>query len=195
MVSFPRGRNLEVGWSLGPEGNQGDSGRVQEVRGQIWRLVPPEQRFPGWFDIHTLTWVGSWLQLLELMDLVECKKVSGKLNPLNYVARHPKSREHRAAHIHFLIVFCAYIKGALVSFSCQLDTVQGYLSQSQLRDSLDSTGLWTPLWGIFLIANWYRKVHPIVGGSIPRQWILNCTKKVCLLVLGYRYSHAKLFLF
>jgi hypothetical protein len=58
------------------------------------------------------------------MDLVECKKVSGKLNPLNYVARHPKSREHRAAHIHFLIVFCAYIKGALVSFSCQLDTPQ-----------------------------------------------------------------------
>jgi hypothetical protein len=48
---------------------------------------------------------------------------------------------------------------------------------AQLKSFLHQTGLWISLWGIFLIAAWYRRSQVTVGDANPRQVTLNCLRE------------------
>ena len=65
----------------------------------------------------------------------------------------------------------------MVSFDCQLNSLESPAKKFSMRDCIDQVGLWTCLWGINLIVFIGMGTLIPVGGTFPRQGILNCTEK------------------
>lgn len=82
----------------------------------------------------------------------------------------------RWAHIHRFPV--------LLSFNCQFDKAQSHLRRDpQLKNYLEETGLWTCLWEIVSIANWYWRAQPTMGSTVPRQVVFHYIRNIaCELV-------------
>lgn len=58
----------------------------------------------------------------------------------------------------------------MANFNCQLDTIWNHLEGVSVRNCLDCPGLWTYLWGIFLVlVNWRGK--SILNVSIMVSWV------------------------
>lgn len=98
-------------------------------------------------------------------------------------------------HSTFSIILCLHVRHweifsspccslwspcIIVSFSCQHDTdlESNRKRESQLKNCLDHTGLLSYLWGIILIANWYRRSQSSKRSTILRQVGLGCTRKL-----------------
>lgn len=50
--------------------------------------------------------------------------------------------------------------------------------EQHMRNDFYLTGLWTCLWHVFLIVNWWRRGPPTVDRTIPRQVGLGCMRKL-----------------
>lgn len=50
--------------------------------------------------------------------------------------------------------------------------------EQHMRNYFYLTGLWTCLWHVFLIVNWWRRGPPTVDRTIPRQVGLGCMRKL-----------------
>lgn len=81
--------------------------------------------------------------------------------------------------LQFIINYSFLHKGSVLVVLVSLTQAKAVRDEgTAVEGSLPQIGLQTFLWGIFIVADWCKRFQPTMGGDIPRQVGLDCTRKV-----------------